>query len=307
MKMCFLGTGGSWPSKRRNPISIALSSGPVTILLDCGEGTQRQLLFSTVSPMRVKAVLVTHLHGDHILGLPGLVQTMSLNGREDELAIIGPEGISRSWEAAMSVCLFTCSFPIRVHEMADGESLNVSGLMIAACEASHTVPALAFRVSETDRPGRFDIERARALGVPEGRLWGELQKGKVVTFAHEGVQRSVAPDQVLGPPRKGVSIVYTGDTAPSEAIVRFSSGADLMVHEATYGDEHMEAAAQFGHSTARSAAMVAREANVGRLALVHTSPRYSKEDAHLKLLAEAKEVFEGTIMPEDGEELEVTR
>ncbi|MCU0799483.1 MAG: ribonuclease Z [Candidatus Thermoplasmatota archaeon] len=307
MKLRFLGTGGSWPSKRRNPVSIALSSGPTTLLLDCGEGTQRQLLYSSVSPMRIRAVLVTHLHGDHILGLPGLVQTMSLNGREDELRIIGPHGTARSWEAALSVCAFKCGFDTPVTELSPGEGTEVDGLIVGSCQASHSVPALAYRVHEKDRPGRFDVEFARALGVPEGRLWGELQRGRTIELDLEGTRSVIAPSQVLGPPRKGVCIVYTGDTSPSPEMVRFSSEADLLIHEATYGDEYEAQAVEFGHSTARAAAGVALRAAVRQLALVHTSPRYSKDDGHLKLLAEAKEVFPHTIMPEDGEELEVIR
>ncbi len=307
MKLRFLGTGGSWPSKRRNPVSIALSSGPISLLLDCGEGTQRQLLFSSISPMRIKAVLVTHLHGDHILGLLGLVQTMSLNGREDDLRIIGPQGTARSWNASLTVCDFKCGFKTPVTELSPGEGTEVDGLVIGTCQASHSVPALAYRISERDRPGRFDVEAALALGVPEGRHWGELQRGMTVELEKGGERRTIAPSQVLGPSRKGVSIVYTGDTTPSEGMVRFSFEADLLIHEATYGDEHEAAALEFGHSTARAAAGVALKASVRKLALVHTSPRYSKDDGHLKLLAEARVVFPDTIMPEDGEELEVTR
>ncbi len=305
MKIRFLGTGGSWPSKRRNPVSIALSSGPTTLLLDCGEGTQRQLLYSSVSPMKIKAVLVSHLHGDHVLGLPGLVQTMSLNGREEELRIIGPHGTARSWEAASSVCAFKCGFMTPVTELAPGEGTEVNGLLIDTCQAVHSVPALAYSIGEKERPGRFDVEAARALGIPEGRLWGELQKGRTIEVDLIGGRTVFAPGQVMGPPRKGVRIVYTGDTAPSDDIVRFSYGADLLIHEATYGDEHEKMAGEFGHSTARAAAGVALKAAVRGLALVHTSPRYSNDDGHKKLLAEAKEVFPDTMMPEDGEELEV--
>jgi len=255
--------------------------------------------------MKIKAVLVSHLHGDHILGLPGLVQTMSLNDRKGVLQVFGPSGTVRSWQCAMNMCDFAPGFTIEVIEVGPGASFKVGELTIDVASARHNIPSLAFKVSTGERPGRFDRHKAMDLGIPEGPLWGELQKGKTVTFSKEGKVRSVGPDKVLGEKRPGVSIVYSGDTAPCQEIMELSRGAQVLIHESTYGEELREMADGYGHSTARGAAEIARDAGVERLFLVHSSPRYSKDSGSEKLLEEAKAVFMNVSIPEDGEIIEI--
>ncbi|MGA1849158.1 MAG: ribonuclease Z [Thermoplasmatota archaeon] len=307
MRLHFLGTGGSWPSKRRGTTSIGVASGSTVILVDCGEGTQRQLIFSPLSPMKIKGVLITHLHGDHFLGLPGLVQTMSLNDRTEELHVWGPEGIAFSWECALRMCPFNPRFQVHIHELRGGEEFVFSGLEIRCSPVDHSIPALGYRVKEKDRPGRFNRKRALELGIPEGKLWGRIQKGERVTIKVEGEERTFGPEDVLGPPRPGPSVVFSGDTGPSPNLVELSRDADVLVHEATYGSDSSDLSAEVGHSTIKDAASTARDADVGMLVLVHSSPRYTKEERFEKYLEEAMSSFRSVFVPEDLAELEVTR
>jgi ribonuclease Z len=307
MKVCFLGTGGSWPTKRRNPLSIAVMSGSTTILLDCGEGTQRQLQSSKVSPNRIEAIFVTHLHGDHFLGLPGLVQTMSLNDRSAKLMVFGPDGIVKAMEKALSMCVFNSRFDIEVCSINPGDVVRVGVLNISAGEANHSIPALAYRVFQDEKPGRFGRERALDLGIPEGPLWGRLQKGEDVTVTTDEGDRTYTPDMVLGPPRKGLSLCYSGDTGPSKKLTEFARDTDMLIHEATFSSDLEERAREYGHSTASQAAKTAKMAGAGALYLVHSSPRYSHEGDEQVLLDEAREIFPRVFLPEDLDCVEVIR
>ncbi len=307
MRVCFIGTGGSWPTKRRNPISIAVTSGKTNILLDCGEGTQRQILFTPLSPNKLDAILISHLHGDHFLGLPGLVQTMSLNDRSKELMIYGPEGIVGAFEKAMTMCSFNPGFEMNVITVREGDSFKVGEINFLASKADHTIPSLAFRVFQDQRPGRFSRKTALELGIPEGPLWGRLQKGESVSVTTKGVKMIVTPDMVMGPPREGYSLGYTGDTCPNHSIVELMKGVDMLIHEATFSSELEEKASEYKHSTARQAAITAREAKARTLYLVHSSPRYSREGQDEILLKEAMEVFDNVSMPEDLDCVELSR
>lgn len=286
---------------------MAVSSGNTNLLLDCGEGTQRQLLFSTISPNKIDAILVSHLHGDHFLGLPGLIQTMSLNERSDKLKIFGPEGIDTSFQKALTMCYFNPRFDMEVYTLSPGDRFKVGELNIIAGKADHRIPSLAFRVHQDQKTGRFNRKKALELKIPEGPLWGRLQRGETVTFRHEGDNRTVTPDMVLGPPRSGLSVGYSGDTGPTSEMVDLMKGVDLLIHEATFSSELEERAREYCHSTAAQAARIAKEAGAGQLCLVHSSPRYSKEGEEEVLLKEAREIFEDVIMPEDLDCLDVTR
>jgi ribonuclease Z len=305
MRSCFIGTGGSWPTKTRNPTAITISSGGTNILLDCGEGTQKQLLHSHVSPMKIDAVLISHLHGDHFLGLPGLVQTMSLNDRNRKLEIYGPKGIKRSFEMGMQMCPNHPKFQTEVTELETGDRIMMKDLTIETISSTHSIETLGYRISERDRPGKFNRERALELGIPEGRYWGQLQSGKDVELVVDGEKRTFSPDMVLGPKRKGRSIGYTGDTAPTEEHVDFFHGVDLLIHEATYTEDLKEKAKEYFHSTAKEAATIAKRANVKRLCIFHSSPRYSGDGEDIVLLEEARSVFSETIMPDDLEVVEI--
>src|SRR6059036_279103 len=213
MQVVFLGTSGSWPTPKRNVSAVAIKRGPEVILFDCGEGTQRQFMLSKLSFMQVSRVFVSHFHGDHFLGLPGMVQSMSMNGREAPLEVYGPRGIERLVGELLSLGYFTPGFAVRAKELPPGGDVDCGEYTVTAHEAVHTVPCLSYLLEEKMRPGRFSVERAEALGIPSGPLYRQLQAGEPVTIGG----RTIRPEDVLGPPRRGRRIVYTGDTMPHGA------------------------------------------------------------------------------------------
>lgn len=284
MKVVFLGTGGTYPSKHRNVTSIAVQMPGEVLMFDCGEGTQRQLMHSSVSFMKISRIFISHLHADHFLGIPGLIQSMSLNGREATLEVYGPEGTEETVRAMLNLGYFKCAYPVVARDVVARSVLDMGAYWVKVASADHTVPALAYSVEEKPRPGRFDPSKAKDLGVPEGPMFRILQEGKPVIV--RGTE--VRPEAVLGPPRRGRKFVYTGDTRPSDELVEFSKDADILVHDCTVDSNHALLASEFGHSTAAGAATVAKEAGVRRLFLVHFSPRY--DDVSV-LRDEAKKVF----------------
>ena len=298
MKVFFLGTGGTYPSKTRNVSSIAIQVGPDVVMLDCGEGTQRQLMHSPVSFMRLRAVFITHLHADHFLGLAGLVQSMSLNGRTESLAVMGPAGTGETVGAMLALGHFKSQFEVRAGDMQPGDEVDFGPFAVRCAEADHTVPALAFSVEEKTRPGRFDTGKAKALGVPPGPKYRMLQEGREVKIGDQ----TVRPEQVMGEPRRGRKVVYTGDTRPSDSIIALSTDADVLIHDSTMATAHASQAREFGHSTSAEAAEVAKKAGVRQLFLVHVSPRY---DDSSDLEAEARRIFPDTKVASDFDTYEV--
>jgi len=298
MRLIFLGTSGSMPTDARGSSSVVLKLGRDLVMFDCGEGTQRQMVRARVGFRRNMILLVSHLHGDHVLGIPGLLQTMSLLRRERQLDVYGPKGLI-DYVKAFTESLGGPTFPVILHEVQEpGVIHEDERMMIMAIRSQHIVEGLGFGVVEKPRPGRFHPERARALGVPEGGLWHRLQHGGEVTV--DGVV--VRPEMVTDPIRRGRRIVYSGDTRPTGELVELSRGADVLIHEATFMDDLKERAAEDGHSTAAEAAETAREACVKTLVLTHISSRYPDPDV---LLCEAKKVFGGVVVAEDLMELEV--
>ncbi|MCX8187614.1 MAG: ribonuclease Z [Nitrososphaeria archaeon] len=293
MKLIFLGTGGGTPSVRRSLPSIAVKFSGHIILFDCGEGTQRQMMRAGVGFKKEMIILLTHLHGDHILGLPGLIYTLSMLNREDSLTVIGPPGTKNFLEAILSIRFGKLSYEIHVYEVLEGVVYESKEYVIEAIKADHTVLALAYKLREKDRPGKMNVEYLERIGLPKGPLWGKLQRGEPVEFGG----RTLRPDEVMGPPRSGRKIVYSGDTRPSEKIIEFSRDADVLIHDATFHSEFEEDALNEGHSTARSAAEVALRAGVKRLYLFHISPRY--EEMEDKLLLDARAIFPNTFLAED--------
>ncbi len=292
MQILFLGTSGSWPTPKRNVSAVAVKRGPEVLLFDCGEGTQRQFMLSPMSFMQVSRIFVTHFHGDHFLGIPGLVQSMTMGDRQAPLEMYGPRGMKDLVHRMLTLGHFKAGFDVPVRELAGGDEEDFGEYVVRALDAQHTVPALSYALEEKERPGRFDLEKARALGIPEGPLYRKLQEGQSVLVAG----RTFGPDLVLGPPRRGRKIVYTGDTMPSESLVAFARGADVLIHDATAETSLEEKANRYGHSTARQAALVAKDAGVRTLVLTHVSPRY--EDA-APILADATPVFPNTFLAED--------
>jgi ribonuclease Z len=283
VRLTFLGTAGSWPTKERSASAIALATERELILFDCGEGTQRQFFQSSASFMRVRRVFLTHFHGDHFLGLPGLIQSMGLNNRTEPLDVYGPPDAPEMVDRALHLGHYTLRFPVEVHALTPGASVELDGYTIRTAPADHPVPALAYRLDEAPRRGRFDAELARSLGL-RGRDFSRLEAGETVTTEHGPVR----PDQVIGPTRAGRSLVYSGDTAPSEAVRKLAERATVLIHEATTLQELESEANKWGHSSARQAAEIAVAARVEGLFLTHFSSRYKELDG---LEAEAKALF----------------
>ena len=286
MHITFLGTAGSWPTKERSASAIALDLEKELVLLDCGEGTQRQFFQSSASFMRVRRIFITHFHGDHFLGLPGLIQSMCLNHRSEPLDIYGPPDAQEMVGRALRMGYFTLRFPVEVHALTPGSTVELDGYSVRTARADHPVPALAYRVEERPKRGRFDGALARSLGI-QGRDFARLEAGEPVDVGHKVVH----PSDVMGPPRPGRSVVYSGDTAPSEEVRALAHRATLLIHEATTMKDLESEANEWGHSSARQAAELARAAEVGALFLTHFSARYKELEP---LESEARVVFAGS-------------
>jgi len=299
INIVFLGTGGSWPSVKRNVSSVAIKRGGETILFDCGEGTQRQLQKSKLSYMQISKIFITHFHGDHFLGLPGLIQTMQLNDRELPLHVYGPKGMNRLLEQLLSLGYFKPNYKIISHEIDEKDILDFGEYLIKILRVKHGVPTIAYSLEEKMRPGKFNKQKALKLGIPEGPLFSKLQKGETVILK-DG--RKITPKTVLGPKRKGRKIVISGDTKPIPEMIDFAKDADVLIHEATFDSSLEDISSEYGHSTGSQAAEIAKKAKVGTLFLTHISPRYNDSN---KLEEEAQEVFKNSFIPKDFQEINV--
>ena len=300
LRVVFLGTAGSIPTPKRNLPAIAIRRGEELFLFDCGEGTQRQMIQAKVGFHRKTKIFITHLHGDHVLGLPGLFQTMSLLNRRRKLEIYGPLGIEAFVEAMKQTVQFTLTFPIEIFEIKNaGVVCEEKEYKVHAVWAAHSIQSLAYALIERPLPGKFYPKKARSIGVPEGPLWSKLQHGSTIKLSSG---RLVKPEEVVGPPRPGRKIAYTGDTSPSEDTIKLAEKADLLIHDATFDDELQERAHEDGHSTPSQAAEVAKKAKAKRLVLTHISARY--DDPKI-LLEQAKKVFPNVCVAEDFMEINI--
>jgi ribonuclease Z len=299
LSVTFLGTGAACPTVDRNVAALAVQREGETILFDCGEGTQRQMMRYGVG-FSFTEVFFTHFHADHMLGITGLLRTMGLQDRSAPVTLYGPRGAQRILGAAMSLGIERNKFPVEVVEIRAGDRLRRDEYDIVVFETQHRADTVGYALAEHTRLGRFHPERARELGVPEGPLWGRLHKGETVTL-DDG--RTVSPPDLVGAPRRGRTLVYSGDTRPHLALLEAARGADLLIHEATFGGDEAERAVETGHSTAAEAARVALEAGVRRLVLTHISPRYNRDAP--ELLAEARAVFPETAIARDGMTVDV--
>jgi len=292
LDIVFLGTAGSMPTPQRAPAALLVRRGGDKLLFDCAEGTQRQLLRSSVGLLELEEVFVTHFHADHILGLPGMFKTFALRGRALPLRVYGPRGLV-DLIGSLKRVVGKLTYELQLVEVEPGDVLERDGYRLATFGVAHGVSALGWSLIEATRPGRFDVEAADALGVPSGPERGALQRGETVG--------SVKPEDVLGPPRPGRKVVITGDTGPSDGIVEAAWGADVLVTEATFADEERERAQETNHQTAAQAAEVAQRANVGLLALTHLSNRYFGPE----IAEEARAIFPETVVPRDFDVVEV--
>jgi ribonuclease Z len=295
-----LGTSASRPTVERNVASLAMVREGETLLFDCGEGTQRQMMRYGVS-FGLSDIFFTHFHADHVIGVIGLMRTMSLQGRTEPLRLWGPRGAQRALKRAEEFGMDRLGFPIEITDLEPSQRIARKEYAIVPFPVDHRgARAVGYALEEDDRKGRFNPDLARELGIPEGPLWGEIHRGRAVTLS-DG--RTIEPSVLVGKPRPGRKVVVTGDTRPCASTIDASRGADLLIHEATFGDEEMERAIETGHSTAREAAMVARDAGVESLVLTHFSARYSRDASELGM--EARQCFPSTIVGKDGLEVEV--
>lgn len=300
LSLRLLGTSASRPTVERNVASLVVVREGETLMFDCGEGTQRQMMRYGIS-FSLQDVLFTHFHADHVLGVIGLLRTMSLQSRSDPMRLWGPRGAIRVLRRAEAFGAERLGFSVEITELEPGQTIERGAYNILSFAVDHRgSPSLGYALVESERKGRFNVERARALGIPEGPLWGQLHRGETVTL---GDGRSIEPPMLVGHARPGRKIVITGDTRPCSTCIDMAHNADLLVHEATFGDEEAQRAAETGHSTAREAAGVARESASRKLLLTHFSARYSRDPAELE--REARQVFSNVVLGRDGLDVDI--
>jgi ribonuclease Z len=284
---------------KRNVSSVAVKRGSEITLFDCGEGTQRQFQKSKLSYMQISQIFITHFHGDHFLGLPGLIQTMQLNDREKPLHIYGPKGMKKLVSQLLSLGYFRPSYKIVAHEIDDGDVIEFHDYFINVLKVIHNVPAFAYCFEEKKRPGKFNKPKALKLGIPEGPLFSKIQRGQSIELKNGTI---INPNMILGPPRKGRKIVISGDTKPCNEMIEFSRDADVLIHEATFDSELENIAIEYGHTTAAQAAVIAKEANVKKLFLTHISPRYLDNQV---LENDSRKIFRDSFLPNDFFNIEI--
>jgi ribonuclease Z len=300
LAVTFLGTSAARPTVERNVSGIALVREGETLLFDCGEGTQRQMMRFGVS-FALRDIFFTHFHADHFLGVIGLMRTLGLQGREEPMRLWGPKGAKAVLKTALTLGVERVPFDVAIEEVKPGEVLPRDGYALHVFATEHGGGSVGYALVEAQRFGRFNPDKVREAGIPEGPLWGKLQRGEAIELA-DG--RRLTADGFVGPPRPGRKVVLTGDTRPTAAVVDAAQGADLLVHEATFGEEDKARAMETNHSTAREAAQVALAAKVRRLVLNHLSARYSISAD--ELVKEAREVFGEVVAAKDGMTVEVS-
>ena len=292
LRVVFLGTGGALPTVNRNPPAIFINLKGESMLFDCGEGTQQQMMRAKTG-MTLESIFITHWHGDHFLGIPGLIQTMSFQGRKKPLEIIGPKHTKRFVSNILSLCYYRLNFDLRIKEVEAGDIIEKRGHVVKVFRTDHNVPSVGYILEENKRLGKFNVEKAIELGINPGPLYSKLQAGQSVFL--DG--RAIRPEDVVGPKRDGRKVVYTGDTRPSQEVIEAAKGADLLIHDGMLSSELGDWAIESKHSTSIEAANVAKTAGVEKLILMHISSRYS--DDPMPLLREAKTVFNNTEISRD--------
>ncbi len=300
MCVVFLGTGAAIPTPKRSLPAVVLQRGNEQFMFDCGEAAQRQMMIGKVGLHKKLQIFITHLHGDHVLGLPGLLQTMALMDRQKPVDVYAPAGIKHFLECMQETMQFQLTFQVNIHEIAGaGIICDEEEYTVEATRSNHAIESFSYAFQEKPPPGKFHPEKAKALGVPQGEDWSKLQHGAAIKLPSGQI---VEPKDVAEEPRKGRKFVYTGDTRPFAEFPRFAANADIVVHEATFDDALAEKAQEDGHSTPSQAATQAKAANAKLLALTHISARYSENTL---ILQQAEKIFPNTIVAEDFLELEL--
>lgn len=303
LQVYFLGTAGALPTPNKNPSCFLIRRGSDTILFDCGEGSQQQMMRARTG-FTVDAVFITHWHADHYLGLPGLVQTMSFMGRKEPLMLYGPKWIDEFTENLEGISKTRLGFKIIPNEIRENSVIPFDGYTVRAFSSKHAMPCLGYILAEDERPGRFDREKAISLGIRPGPLFGKLQRGDSIKIERDGKEIVIHPSDVMGPPRPGRKIVYTGDTRPDcDDWIKYGEGADLLIHDSTYDDSEKERAIEVFHSTAGEAGEIGSKINAQRLALVHISSRYTNMTNHIR--DAGKQYRSEIIAPEDLDMIEI--
>ena len=296
----FLGTGGSVPNKFRNLPSVLLRTGPDLLLFDCGEGTQRQFLQTKAGMNRKMRIFISHLHGDHVFGLPGMLHSLAFMGRTRELEIFGPKGIKQLVASINAVVRFNSTqFPLTIREVRAGKIVNDDEYVIRAAKANHGIPCYAYAFEQKPRPGKFDPRVAKQLGIPEGPLWKKLQSSKIVKIGGKTIHSRL----VVGPPRRGLKLTYAVDTRPCLNVVKLGRKSDLLIHDSTFDKAAIMKARAYGHSTSTEAARIAKRCNAKKLALFHISAKYENATP---LLTQARKVFRQSFLAKDMETIYVS-
>jgi ribonuclease Z len=292
LQVYFLGTAGALPTPNRNPSCVMIRRGSDTLLFDCGEGAQQQMMRARTGFL-VDAIFITHWHADHFLGVLGLVQTLAFNGRTESLPVYGPDGVHDFVDYTLRIGRTRLSFDLQPVTLAPGSIVRFDGYQVEAFATCHGMPSLGYVLREDSRPGRFDRETAISLGVQPGPLFGRLQRGEAVTVVRDGEEVTVTPDEILGPPRRGRMVIYSGDTRPLHHGPRAGlEDADLLIHDATFDDTELGRAGEVFHSTAGEAGEAAAALRAQMLALVHISSRYTSTANHI---LDAEQRFEGEV------------
>lgn len=297
MELHFLGTGAGVPSKGRNVSSIALTLpeyGGRMWLFDCGEGTQHQILNSSLKLSKMEKLFITHMHGDHIFGIPGTLGSRSFQGGVYPLTIYGPSGIRHYLETVLSLSRTHLPYEWNIVEITDGMIIEDPDFTIKIAQLDHVVPSFGFRLVEHDSSGKLQVDRLQAIGIPPGSIYGKIKRGETVQLPNG---RTIDGNDFLGPRQRGRIVTILGDTRRSESAISLAENADVLVHEATYSEHERELAHTYFHSTATEAAMTAREAHVSTLILTHISPRYHGREQ--SLLTEARHIFDRTYLARD--------
>ncbi|MEC1623231.1 ribonuclease Z [Bacillus mojavensis] len=306
MELLFLGTGAGIPAKSRNVTSIALKlleERRSVWLFDCGEATQHQILHTSIKPRKIEKIFITHMHGDHVYGLPGLLGSRSFQGGEDELTVYGPKGIKAFIETSLAVTKTHLTYPLVIQEIEEGAVFEDDQFIVTAASAIHGVEAFGYRIQEKDVPGSLKAALLKEMSIPPGPVYSKIKKGEIVTL-EDG--RTINGEDFLEPPKKGRAVVFSGDTRVSDKIKELARDCDVLVHEATFAKDDVKLAFDYFHSTTEQAAVTAKEAGAKQLILTHISARYQGE-ASLELQKEAAAVFPNSITAYDFLEVQVPR
>ncbi len=298
MKLVFLGTSAAQPTENRGLSCICLERDGEILMFDAGEASQISFMKSGLGWNKKMKLCVTHMHGDHCVGILGLLQTMSMQNRTETLEIFGPNGIEEFIAANIKVLNFRLSFPVLITIIKEGKIFEDEKFSIHVCNANHSITSFSYLVEEKDKPGRFNLDKANQLGIPEGKLWSDLQKGQEITI--NGI--AIKSDQVLGEKRPGKKIGISGDTMPTRKLEKFFKNCDYLVFDSTFLEEEKNRAQETCHSTAKQAATLGKNSKVKNLILTHFSARYKNEEGHLK---EAKEIYDSVITAKDLLEIEI--